>query len=300
MTYEDSHAYFLGRPTAVLCAPYRATDTAYGATRLDDTTIANADFAHCTFANISFKKAVFQSSTFLNCIFIGCYFRRAELSGSRFIGCRFIDCNFSHVAIKGCDFTHSSFRECQLPFSELEFSMPSEPNLKEDLARNLFLESSRLGLSAEARRYRIAEIRAREVNLLSAALGSSQWYKEHYDGLARLRALRELVLSYLNRWLWGYGERARVLLRNLLLVALVLFPLAFFALSDGLSKESNSAVSWSDCIYFSLENVLPGGFQSGVDAVSLAARITAGVESFFGIVALALFASYVFRWSLHR
>lgn len=293
-------AYFLGRPVGDLREPYRDSDRAFGGMRLDEKTVRNGDFSHCTFANVSFKGVVLQSSTFLDCVFIGCYFRRAELDNSTFVGCRFIDCNFSHVAIKSSDFRHSSFRGCQVSFSELLHSLPSEPNLREDLARNLSLESSRLGLSGEARKYRMEEIRAREENLRSAILGRSQWYRQHFDGLARAQALVQLLLSLLNRWLWGYGERIRTLVRNLLVAALLAFPLLFYLFRDGLTHISKASVGPWDLLYFSLENVIPAGIDSGVQAVELAPRILAGVESVFGVVAIALFASYVFRWSLHR
>lgn len=300
MTEADLSAYLVGRPIAVLTEPYHAQDCTFGAARLDERRMSGGDFAHCTFANISFKKALVQDTAFLDCVFIGCYFRRTELSGCRFVGCRFIDCNFNHIAIKSCDFKHSLFRRCQLPFAEMLHCMPSEPNLREDLARNLYLESSRLGLSSDARRYRMEEIRAREAHCWSAVVGRSQWYKEHFDSLARALAFLELILSLLNRWLWGYGERAWILVRNLVAVAFVVFPLTFYLLRDGLAKRPPCTFAPWDFVYFSLENILPAGIQSGIEALSLATRIAAGGESVIGVVALALFASYVFRWSLHR
>lgn len=300
MVEVDSSAYLLGRLIGKLGTPYQGSDLAFGAARLDGQRIERGDFSHCTFANISFKEVVLYSSGFLNCVFIGCYFRRAELVDSRFVGCRFIDCNFSYVAIKSCNFKHSSFRGCQLPFSELLHSLPPEPNLREELARNLFLESSRLGLSSEARQYRMAEIKARENHLRSAVSGHSQWYKEHFDGFARMRACIQLILSLANRWLWGYGERAWTLVLNLSALALLLFPIVFWLLRDGLVLASGANIRWQDVLLFSLQNILPAGIESGVRAVRLAPQMVAGLESVFSVVAIALFASYVFRWSLHR
>ena len=300
MTEADSAAYFIGRPVADLQDPYRAEDSAFGSARLDDQRIERGEFAHCTFANISFKKACVKDTTFLDCAFIGCYFRRAEITSSRFIGCTFVDCNFSHIAIKSCDFKYSSFRGCQLPFSEILHCMPSEPNLREELARSLYLASSELGLSGDARRYRMEEIRAREDSYWAAVVGESSWYREHFDWFARVRVFFLLVLSLLNRWLWGYGQRAWILVRNLAFLAFVVFPLAFYAMRDGLVKKPQSTITPFDFVYFSLENVFPSGIRTGIEAISLEARITAGAESVIGVVALALFASYVFRWSLHR
>ena len=292
-------AYHLGRPLAAFEAPYLESDKAFATQRIDGAVIESANYRHCTFANLSFKEAKVKSGTFLDCVFIGCYFRRAELTDCRFVGCRFFDCNFSHIALKSCDFRFSIFHGCQIPFSEFEYSLPTEPNLREELTRNLSVESSRLGLSREARRYRMAEINAYEQHLLAAIWGSSRWYKEHFDVSGRITACFKWLLSLMNRWLWGYGERVVVLVRNLLL-AFVVFAVLFYVFRDELSHPSGRPVSFLDSVYFSLDNVVPAGTVSEIVAGGSMTRILAGLESFFGVVAVALFAAYVFRWSLHR
>lgn len=296
----DAAAYLYGRRIAALAHPYRDSDCVFGGARLDGQHIQQGRLEHCTFANISFKMAILQSTEFQHCVFMGCYFRRAELIDCGFVGCRFVNCNFNHIALKSCDFRYASFSGCQLPFDELQNCLPSEPNLREDLARNLSLESSRLGLSAEARRYRMEEIKGRERNLWEAVLAKSRWYQEHYDGPGRARALGEYVLSLLNRWLWGYGQRSWILVRNLAIAGFGIFPAIFYLLHEGIQTTSREPVTVPDLVYFSFENILPTGIHSGIEAISLGARIAAGAEAVVGIVALALFASYVFRWSLHR
>lgn len=297
---NDVSNYQLGRSNDKLAEPFRGEDKVYGGQRLDGQTIKNASFQHCTFANLSFKDVIFQNGSFLNCVFISSYFRRAEFASTRFIGCRFFDCVFSHAAITGSDFRFSIFRDCQIPFAEMRYSLPAEPNIREELARNLALESSRLGLSSESRAYRMEEIRAREEDLLAAFLGRSQWYRDHYDFVGRIKAFGNWSFSLLNRWLWGYGERARVLIRNLVLVALFIFPTFFYLLKDEIRRGDNGEISVLDLLFFSLGNIMPAGIASGVVAVGATARLLAGLESLIGVVALALFASYIFRWSLHR
>ena len=280
--------------------PYLATDNAFAAQRLDSEKIDSPDYKHCTFANLSFKKSQIDNGMFLDCVFINCYFRRAELTNCRFIGCRFLDCNFNHITLKSCDFKFSKFRECQVNHAEMKYNLPREPNLREELARTLSIESSRLGLSREARRYRITEIRAREEHLFAAISGNSQWYKEHFDYFARMGAVLSLVGSLLNRWLWGYGERAAVLVRNLVGLVFLMFPTLFYISKDQLSHKYGRKIEILDLIYFSLENVVPAGVSSGVIATGSVTRLLAGLESLSGVVAVALFAAYIFRWSLHR
>ena len=291
----DAYAYSLGRVVGKLTEPYKGEDFTYGGQRLDGLKILDADYKHCTFANHSFLEAKIQNGLFLNCVFIGCYFRRAELKNTRFMGCRFIDCNFSHISLKSCDYRFSVFHGCQLPFKEFVHCFPSEHNLREELTRNLAIESSNLGLSREARNYRMAEIRAHEKHLLAAVKGDSNWYREHYDFLRRVEALVQYMLSHLNGLLWGYGERAWVLVRNLLFISIIIFPIIFYLLRDELDHASDKAPGIMEIVYFSFENVIPAGVTSNVVAVGNAARFFAGIESFLGTVAIALFAAYIFR-----
>lgn len=293
-------AYHLGRKLETLEPPYSATDNAFAAQRFDGVEISSPNCQHCTFANLSFKEAQFKNGMFLDCVFVDCYFRRAELTNCQFIGCRFLDCNFSHVALKSCDFRFSVFRGCQVKHAEMEYNLPSEPNLREELARSLSIESSRLGLSREARRYRISEIRAHEEHLLAAISGKSQWYREHFDNFARVRSLFSFGGSLINRWLWGYGERALVLVRNLIGLVFLVFPILFFISKDQLLHKSGRQIEIADLFYFSLENVVPAGVDSGVVATGSVTHLLAGLESLFGVVTVTLFAAYVFRWSLHR
>lgn len=146
----------------------------------------------------------------------------------------------------------------------------------------------------------MAEIRAHEEHLRAAIYCKSQWYKDHFDGFGRFQAFVEWILSLLNRWLWGYGEHASVLVRNLILLAFLIFPVLFYIYKDQLSHISGRPIRILDPLFFSLENVVPAGVVSGVIATGSATRFLAGLESLFGVVAVALFAAYVFRWSLHR
>ena len=246
-------------------------------------------------------RSLSQGGNFVDCVFIGCYFRKAELKSSSFIGCRFIDCNFNQVAVKASRFIYSTFSGCQIPFDELEPSLPPEPNLRADLARNLFLESTHLGLSSEARRYRTTEIKAREEHLRRAIRGSSDWYRTHYDTTARrLGAATSLLLSLCNRWLWGYGEQARVLVWNVLILALLAFPALYYVVSDGMAKPEGEPIEIWDFVRFSVATMLPGGIAPGLEALAFWPQLLATVEAVIGLVAVALFASYIFRWSLHR
>ena len=202
-------AYIVGRTKGSLGSPFKGQDQVFGGERLDGQTISDAEYAHCTFANISFKDVKLDSSRFLDCTFIECYFRRTQLSKVSFQACKFLSCDFPKATVQACDFSYAKFSDSYISFAEMEHSLPSQHNLREMVARNLTIETGKLGLPDERRSYRKTEIRAHEQHLVAAVQGRSQWYKDHFTPLARFSAMTELAWSYVNKWLWGYSGPLR-------------------------------------------------------------------------------------------
>ena len=291
--------YPIYRPMARFEHPYEAEDLTFSDARLDDKTVGGADYRHCTFVDASFKGATLQDCKFLHCTFLGCYFRRAMLKDCTFTGCRFYDCQFPNINLHSCDFKYSQFKSCQVPFSEMEDSLPHQPNLREQLCRNLAIQSADLGMSDEARRYRRLEVAAREEHLWKGVTSESVWYRSHFSFQRKVRALFALSLSKANGWFWGYGERLGVLLRNLVLAVVLVFPVLYWWSGD-LSRGDGESLGLLDYLYFSIVNALPVGVSSVVSPSSWIGYSLVVLESVFGAVTLALFAAYVFRWSLHR
>jgi hypothetical protein len=155
-------------------------------------------------------------------------------------------------------------------------------------------------LRDEARAFRLHQITAHEEDLRAAMSGATTWYREHYDGLRRIGAGAAYVLSISNRLLWGYGERASVLLRNTFILAFGVFPVVFMMMSKGLTRTSGGVINYGEALAYSLKNFLPAGIDSDVVAKSVAARSVSSFEAFVAVVAIALFASYLFRWILDR
>ena len=176
-------AYLLGRKRGRLTsATLVGQDLLFVAERLDGINLQGGDFAHCTFANISFKDSNLTNIRFSNCTFIGCYFRKTNLKGCDFSGCRFIACDFPKVAVRSCYFRYAHFDECFIGASEIHHSLPQEPNIREELARNLANAAASEGFFKEARAFRLIEIRAREQDLKAAAL-------ENHSGIENITIL---------------------------------------------------------------------------------------------------------------
>lgn len=289
-----------GRELGSLTSPFSGQDKLFASARLDGQTVEGGRYNHCTFANISFKEVTLRSCSFLNCAFLGCYFRRSTLHDTSFVGCRFIDCDFPRVAVQGCDFRYSKFSRCLIPFDEIQLSLPREPNLREELARNLAVEAANLGLADDGREFRMCAIQSREEDLRAAMKAASTWYQEHYDTWRRFMAMLRLVRSILTRWLWGYGERAHTLVINSAVLSLLIFPALFYWKRAGLVNRTGGEIGAFDVLWFSLKNFLPSGVESDLIAHTPTLRAISGFEGLVGVIAAGLLASYLFRWILDR
>lgn len=296
----DPGAYLVGRnPGTWPNATAAASDMLFAATRKDGETLEGMDFEHCTFANVSFKEVVLRQCRFTDCAFLSCYFRKCEMVGAAFIGCKFVGCDFSKVIVQSCDFRYGHFDGCSIPFAEMEHSLPREPNLREELARTLAISSDALGLDADGRRYRLSAIQAREEHLRAAILGSSDWYQRHYSGLRKLEALIQFIASRLNGLVWGHGEKWSVLVRNLLVLAFVVFPAALWFARDELQQHSGP-LDVGDLIWLSVATIIPVDGVISVTPTAWVSRTILTSEAFVGIVAAGLLVTQLVRRMLKR
>lgn len=293
-------AYLVGRKTGDWpAAASPARDLLFAAVRKDGETLEGVEFEHCTFANVSFKEVELRQCSFIDCAFLDCYFRKTRIVGTSFIGCKFLSCDFPKTTIQSCDFKYSRFEDCSIPFDELEHSLPREPNLREDLARGLAISSDALGLLRDGRRYRLAAIRATEEHLRAAVLSNSEWYSSHYRGLRKLAALVQLIASKANGAVWGHGEKWFVLMRNLLVLALVVFPTALWFSQGGLARPSGS-IGIGDLVWLSVTTIIPVNGVNSVAVTGFATRSILTVEAFLGVVIAGLFITLLVRAMLKR
>ena len=296
----DLAAYLVGRKVGDWpAATSPAKDLIFAAVRKDGETLEGMEFEHCTFANMSFKEVKLRQCRFTDCAFLSCYFRKCEMVGASFIGCKFLGCEFPKATIQSCDFKYSRFEGCSIPFAEMEHSLPREPNLRKELARDLAIASDALGLDADGRRYRLAAIQAREEHLHAAVLSNSEWYRSHYAGLRKLQALIQLLASRGNGVIWGHGESWVALIRNILVLAFVLFPLALWWARDGLSQPSGS-LGVPDLIWLSLTTMVPVDGVTSVVATTWTSRAILTGEAFIGVVAAGLLVTQLVRRMLKR
>jgi hypothetical protein len=255
---------------------------------------------HCTFANVSFLRSMLEDVRFSACVFEACYFRETTFNTCRFSGTRFLDCDFVRPNIVGCDFSYARFSGCFPPSHEMEANLPTWHNMRQAVASNLSSEAAKAGNGSEAREYLLKAIRAHEKHLLAAATAQTKYYQDHFPtSLDRLAAWSRYLLSRLNGYLWGYGERGWPLLRSLIGVALVTWPILFFLARDSIEKSGGGQVTYGDCIWLSVGSILSNSGAAGLITTGFA-RALVLCEGLIGLLLLGLFVTYVFRYVTRR
>lgn len=298
---NNEGAFLLGREVGVW--PHASTpaeNMLFAAEKRDGVPHEAVEFAHCTFANVSFKEAQLKQCKFIDCAFLNCYFRKTLIQGSTFLGCKFIACDFPKLTVHSSDFKYSKFSGCHIAFDEIEHSLPREPNLREGLCHELSVACHSSGDVRDARRYRLKAIEARAEHLTAAVLGRSNWYENHYAGFRKMTAVFDLIGHWLNGLVWGHGEKWWVLLRNIFVLAIVIFPSILWSFRKGLT-EGAEGHSVLEIVWLSVTTIIPvNGVASPIEATTLATKLTLVLEGFFGIVAGGLFVAFFVKAIVKR
>jgi hypothetical protein len=270
-------------------------DILFAGQRLDDQRIEQKHFHHCTFANISFKAATLKEVEFLDCTFIGCYFRKTKLKNCIFTASKFISCQFPKVSVQSCSFNYAHFEGCIIPFSEMQFSLSTEPNIRLELSANLAQAAETIGSTKEACSYHLDSIKAQESHLWAAVCSKTTWYQEHFKGISRAGAFLHFIGSKINGLIWGHGERWEILLRNFAIATFIIFPFVLWLTRDGLVISGKTNISFSDIEWLSISTILSINNMCNTVAISTWTKSILIVEVFLGIVIAGLFISINFR-----
>lgn len=134
------------------------------------------------------------------------------------------------------------------------------------------------------------EVAANESVLWAAVRGESEWYRQHYPGFHRVRAFVALMGSKVNGAAWGYGERVGVLLRNLVLMTAVVYPLLYLV-----AVEPRHNASIVDALSHSLSAAFLAFEVSPIVVDSTALRLLSLSEVAVSLLLLGLLVTYVFR-----
>lgn len=181
-----------------------------------------------SFIRLGMKEAVFKDCSFTQSNFEDSYFRKAVFKNVRFTGSSFRFCNFNKASFQACDFRYCNFFHCKIPKDEIISCLPTEPNLRRDLARNLRANYEMIGDKKSADTLLGIEIQAYENELKAIFFSKTEYYKNHYNLLDQIQAGAEFIVSKLSGMVWGYGHRVSRLVLSYFLTTCFLSLVTFF------------------------------------------------------------------------
>jgi hypothetical protein len=262
----------------------------------------NKVFDDCVFSKLGLKKCCFTHTNLNHSVFISCYFKAGMFRCCDFSGAVFIDCTFDDAVFVDCEFQYAKFKDCYIPFAAMESNLPkNRHNQNRDLCRNLGLEALRAGDDENYRKYYFEEKKASEKyyfkKFCHSKTESGGYYFHKYNVWDGLSGFCHFLLSKLNRWLWGYGERLLRLLSNMCIVVLV-----YWIIYQTMPiKRSGAALQWYDGLYISLANFIT---ISPVAAYELPKtweyELASVTEAGIGVVLIGFFVAAVFRYINRR
>lgn len=187
--------------------------------------ICDEDFSRTDLVNVYAVDAVFQDVTFKQSNLLKAYFRN----------CRFIRCDFTGANIKESNFRGSQFSNCCFKYTFwekviidnhfLESCLPSEENLARDLVRSLRVNFGQIGNYEAVNIAAAIEVQLTGNHLCNAAFSRQSYYRNKYQGWARLSHFFQYIRWKLLDLLWGNGESV---LKILMISVLVMFLATLF------------------------------------------------------------------------
>lgn len=248
--------HFIGRTEANLASIQSGTSISnvyFANEKIDDNKSLNHLIIHnSTFSNIGFKETSASQCDFSFCVFINCYFKRAKLNQVKFQSCEFIGCNFEGATFIGCDFQYAEFSGCFIPYLAMKENLPHEKeNINGALCRALSIQCLQLGAVDDYKLYLFEERNAGEIHAIRKLFhpSDSTYYKK-YSFLDGLEGLGYYIRSKTSKYLWGYGEKMLVLVRNILLVIFgYAVPYAFNI--ENMLEQPISDINYVSALYLS-------------------------------------------------
>jgi uncharacterized protein YjbI with pentapeptide repeats len=164
------------------------------------------DFAQHDFNRVRARNVVFTDSSFKQALLRGCYFRNSMFIRCDFTGAHFKGSNLRGARFRECKFHYAVWEKTQLDDDFLASCLPAEENLARDLVRSLRVNFAEIGNYEAVNRAAAIEVGLTGRHLYNAAYSRQVYYRQKYQGLARVRqAIRHAGWKFLDL-LWGNGE----------------------------------------------------------------------------------------------
>jgi hypothetical protein len=196
--------------------------------------VVGADLSYFHFQDVEAKGIKISKCKFQHCVFERCYFRNITFEDCDFTGARFIDSNLRGSILITCQLEYTFYKTTVLDRAQFAANLPIWENVRAEVARSLRTNSYGLGDTEGVNYFIIVEMNGTLEHWWKAFLQKESYYKKKYPGFWRIQALGRYTFYYVDRLLWGHGERPLRILCNILFL--------LFASAIGLTLASSPSI----------------------------------------------------------
>lgn len=211
------------------CRKLKISDISNGAI-LEKVELSDQEEDNCSMSNVSIfkgklfnlgmKHAQFSSCNIKQTYIEKSYFRYAIFVNVDFTGTKFIECDFEKAKFNSCNLRYVTFEKCKLNIEEVLGCLPTEPNLKVALLKELRKNQLSLAENKSSDELLIMIQEAEKELLRERVKSRTSYYRERENIISRTIALVNYTLLIINDFIWGYGVRLAKLFRTGLLAIL--------------------------------------------------------------------------------
>lgn len=180
--------------------------------------VGESKYANHVFTRLVAKDKRFTKVNFRYSFFEGSYLRDCHFDSCDFTGCRFTNTNLTGSKFSGCKFDYATFEKTLVDPIILETECPGFENLKLRFARTLRTNFQQIGDAAAVNKAMSVELAATATHFSKAAWSNEAYYRKHYSGFARLKAIIDWADFKILDFIWGNGENLFRLFRFVFLV----------------------------------------------------------------------------------
>lgn len=257
--------------------------------------ISGARLRLCNFLRVGMKETEIDNSSLTQCEFHNSYFRKATFRSVDFTGSVFYDCNFDKSKFQSCILKYARFYNCILDPREIEQSLPAEPNLRLDLARNIRTNLLNQGDKEGADYFLDIIMSAQEELFYNIAWRRSSYYRDNYDLMTSGLYIIKHVLLKLSKFMWGYGYKIERLIVTFVAITLIFSAVSWkfgFHYKDTAGGVVN--LSFLESLYFYGAAIVTSSV-SNLSPASTSSKIAFVLANFTGAIFIAILAAAVYQ-----
>lgn len=256
-----------------------------------DVTIRNSKITNMGLSKVKINNSRITQTTLKNC-----YLRNAEFQNVDLTGSKFINCNFEKAKFRVCTFRYVEFHNCKLNIDEILGNLPTEPNLKISLLKQLYINQNLQMEKKSCDKLLLKIAREEKVDWRSKFLCKNSYYKDR-NTIDRIYAFIQYILNNINDFVWGYGISIARLLRFALITIFVFailintFNAKFF---NTLNNNELVKLNFFDSLFSSYVNFTSVGMGYFIPANCIA-KLFFVFENMFGLLFIGCLVAALYR-----